>query len=610
MTEQDFLNSVIKSSTPAWFETHARIWGKDRSVGLIRPRQNYLQKKIGDVADRMRELNLPVRLIILKPRQKGSTTYAAAETYCSLRRQSASGVVIAGQYSQSSEVHEMLKTYQTNDNFSWGSTGEINSKEGRWTNGSRLKFETAGDVLAGVSGTFQTIHSTEVARWSRFGVANASDVLANILKCCPMLPGTMILLESTAEGAAGAFYERWVTAIDAEDFLSGKSICQPGSYIRCFAPWYEFTDSAMRLTEEQQEEIKNTLDSEDEFAGENDLVQLYGRDDGGVLRLGTAVDDFTAYEALAWRRWAIREECKRDKIIFSRDYPSSWETAFQKSGSMRFNASGLVVQRQRLAKRALPQYGVIEGDAKGAFRNTEKSEAKIIVFEKPIPGRKYIVAVDPATGASQTGGADPDRHGVFVLRAGYWASDGQWVRPATAARIVQNMFDPDVLEVEIWRLARMYGSRSGAKIVVETNMDRGLIELLKLRGADLYQRELFNKREYKTTTALGYQTTSKTKEILIDTLAAAIREWDKPGSGIDIWCPEAIIQCENFIVKPNGRSQAAENHHDDDVIAIALGLELIDQATTYTPDRSGPMSHEMSLMHPSSPAGGAPSAYS
>lgn len=582
MTEQDVINAAIRTSAGAWFETNAKIWPKDRATGLVTPKQNYLQAKTQEVLNKFEDLGLPVRIIGLKPRQKGSTTFFSAADYCHLRRKSAHACVIGGQLSQTKEVAEMLKTYNSNDRFNWNNTGEINSNEGRWSNGSRLKFETAGDKLAGVSSTFQILHGTEVARWARYGVANAADVLSNILKCVPLLTDTMIILESTAEGAAGDYYTRWIGAVDSEDFLSGRVTIQPGQYVRVFAPWFEFSDSAMRLTEEQKRYIQTTLDGEEKYSGERDLLAIYGRDDNGTTRLGTVVHDFDAWEALAWRRWSIEEECKKDRAVFDRDYPKNWQTAFMMSGNLRFNQTGMAMIRKRLAACA-PQHGIIE-EAKNrrvAFRKTELGEAKVVIFEKPVNGCRYIVAVDPMTGETQVGGLDPDRHGVFVLRAGYWDAKGQWRKMATAARLVQNRWDIDVLEENVWQIARYYGNHSGAKIVIEMNQDKGITELLKLRGADLYQREIFNQREQRMSKALGYQTNEKTRETLIESLAKVIREWDKPGDGIDILDALALEQCENFVRKTSGRSEHADGWHDDDVLSIALGTELIEHATTY-----------------------------
>jgi hypothetical protein len=196
-------------------------------------------------------------------------------------------------------------------------------------------------------------------------------------------------------------------------------------------------------------------------------------------------------------------------------------------------------------------------------------------------GQKYLLSCDPMTGITQTGGEDPDLHGVVVLRAGFSDKQGKWNRPGVVARIIQCRWDIDVLELAMWRLARMYGPSYGCKIVIEMNMDRGLTELLKQRSADLYQREIFNQREQKYSKAYGYQTNERTREVVVECLARAIREWETPQEGIDLFDEDLIVECENFVRKSNGRSEANQGHHDDDVMACGLGLLLIDHATTY-----------------------------
>lgn len=588
MNEKEFFNSVIRDNGAAWFETHGRIFGKDRKAGLIKPKCNYLQTKIQRTIKRFEELGLPIRIVGLKPRQKGSTTFFAAQDYCFLRRHAASAIVIGGQYAQVSECWDMLQTYAKNDTFDWKNTGEINSKDGKWSHGSKLHPETAKDVVAGIGGTHQVLHCFEVAKWAKSGVQASSGVLTNILKCVPQLPDTMIILESTAEGQSGAFYERFIGAVDAEKFISGEVEIQAGSFVRTFAPWFEFEDSAMRLTEDQKKQIKNTLDSDPEFEGEKELIEKYalvGED--GVTRLGTSVQEHDVWEQLAWRRWSIHEECEKDVDIFKRDYPSNWEEAFQKSGKARFNNTGLSVLKKR-AQSVTPQYGIIEEkDNRFLFRTTEKNEATHIIFEKPQPNRRYILPVDTMTGESQVAGLDPDRHAAGVLRPGYWGTDGKWTRAALVARVIPCRFDVDVLTRLVWRLARYYGgsSQSGCIIAPEINMDRGMIELLKLKNANFYMREIFNKREEKTTTAIGYRTDEASREVLVERLAGEIREWNTPGRGLDVADPTSLEELENFIRKENGRCEAAEGFHDDSVIMLGLGVELSEHATLYVPER-------------------------
>ena len=611
MSETALINAAIRGDTGAWFETHGRIWPKDRGRGLVTPKQNYLQRKIQEVIAKFEELKLPIRIIGLKPRQKGSTTYFAACGYTYMRRKPTSACVIGGQYSQTDELWKMMQTYQTNDTFLWGNTGEINSKAGTFSNGSRLKAETAGDALAGISGTYQFLQATEVARWAKYGVANAAEVLANILKCVPLLPDTMVILESTAEGNSGTYYERYMVAIPMDDFLSGAVIPQPGQYVRVFAPWFNFDDSAIRLTEDQKKYIQSTLDDSEEWLDEKDLIERYACEhEDGVTRLGVAVTEYDVWEQLAWRRMAIREECKRDKAIFDRDYPHSEADAFMKSGNLRFNQTGVAALRKKLAG-VTPMHGVLEEGPNGriTFRQTGPGEATVTLFEKPIPNRRYIEGIDPMTGITQTGGIDPDYHSAFVMREGYWGRDGKWQPPATAARVIPCRWEIDVLAETAFRLARYYGSTSGCTIVIEMNQDKGLTELLKPRGANLYKREIFNQREHTTTKALGYQTNVKTREILVERLATAIREYDTPGDGINIWCTNAVTQAENFVRKENGRSEAAEGHKDDDIFAIGLCMETMENATIYFPEPSIHGVHP-DLRRPEDMQGQAPGAFS
>jgi hypothetical protein len=589
MTDGDAFVASVVAVTAAWFEMFGKIFAKDRSKGLVKPRLNYLQQKIQATIDRFEVLGFPVRIIGLKPRQKGSTTYFVACVYTWLRRKIASAVLIGGQFAQVKEAWAMLKTYHDNDKFTgWKNTGQINTKEGSWTHGSKIISETAGDVLAGIGGTHQVLHAFEVARWAEHEVANSAEVLANILKSVPLLPDTMVILESTAEGASGDFHARFLKAVDAEDFISGERQIMPGQYVRAFAPWFEFDDSALRLTEEQKEHVRDTLDDDPTCDGEQELIEAYGvGDEFGRVVLGTSVKDFDVWEQLAWRRLMIETECKGDKNNFDRDYPHSWRTAFQKSGTQRFNAISMQKMRRRLKQRPTPITGIFE-EIKGkhnryAFRPTTRDESKVTIFEKPIRGCRYILSVDPMTGETQTGSKEPDRHGVFVLRDGYYDAGGRWQKAVTAARVNQCRWDIDVLELPLWQLACHYGNSTGCKIAIEMNMDRGLTELLKLRGADLYQRELFNQREQKTTTALGYLTNVKSREVLIESLAKRIRETDKDGEGIDILCTDALEQCENFVRKGSGKSEASEGYKDDDVLSIALGVTVINHATTYNP---------------------------
>ena len=405
----NFLKDTIRGNTAAWWETHGRIWPKNRKKGLIAPVQNVLQRRYAAVIEKMQDAGLPVRVVGLKPRQRGSTTYIVGDGYAKLRRESTSGCIIAGEYSQTSAAWQMMQTYHLNDGFDgWNNFGEINEEAGKFSNGSKLRKETAGDKHAGIADTYQWLLVTELGRWAALGVVNAAEVLSNILKGVPLEPDTTIIIESTAEGDSGEFPTRFRDAVPAEEFLNGNKIPQPGDYVSVFGAWFEFEDSAIRLTDEQQAFIEATLDTVERFKGEKDLIADYGEKDenGRVIRLGREVTGFNVWEQLAWRRMVIDKECKKDAKIFDRDYPHSADAAFQASGRPVFNKSGLKAMEIRAkAKPANP--GVLEPTREKdrfVFRPTSIEEARYQFWERPMLGRKYLVVVDMMTGASQARG--------------------------------------------------------------------------------------------------------------------------------------------------------------------------------------------------------------
>lgn len=559
------MDSSIKSKfrwdTAAWFETFAKI--RKKSGDLSRPLCNVYQRRIAEVIRFAHETGRPCRMVGLKPRQKGSSTYGVAEGYRRCQAKPCSGLIAGGAHFQGANLFKILRTYAETDELS-PATCKVMDMEARFANGSTMERLTLANANAGRSGTYQFLLITEVAYLSEEGVANAEEVLNGLLKCVPYEPDTIIFEESTAKGATGYFYDKFTTAITFDEFKAGKN-----GVVKLFAAWHEFEDSRL---DPAGEGIHSEADLSDHEA---ELAAQWGLD----------------LWQIAWMRWALREECKGDWDRFLQDYPFDPETAFLKSGRGVFQQSAIQYQESLLPLRPR-EFGYLQYNERADRVNwtrCDERQARCVRWEQPIPGCRYLVSVDTMTGADQTGGDDPDSHAVFGLRDGY-LKHGEWHEPAV---VMRNMMVPgskpgslscwwgiDVLEEEVWRMARYYQ----AIICPEMNMDRGLVELLKLRGdVDIYRREIFNQRENETTNALGWMTTVKTRPRIVEGLASRLRESGRGviGGGFEVRCPWAIKQMKNFVTKANGRMEASAGHHDDDVLGICIGLQLLDMATPW-----------------------------
>lgn len=556
---EDAIKLAVLTSLGAWFGSYAKITLKSGEV--VKPKLNELQGRVSEIIEWCDDNNRPIRIIILKPRQKGCSTISVGAGYHRNIRKKQKGAIIGGAYDQSANLMGILDTYAKEDEFDGGDKCHVSASKpitAAWKNGSTCVQMTANNATAGRSGTYQWLIGTEVAYWAEEGVSDAKKVLSGLLKCVGFLPETMVILESTAFGNSGDYHDRYQKAITFEEAKEGKA-----GYIKIFMPWFVFEDSRMKGENMHAEGIHSEDDYDDD---ERELAEEWNLD----------------CEQVAWMRWALREECDDDMEVFKQDYPFDEETAFLKSGRGRFNTKGMKRQHA-IASGLTPKEGVLEqnSDKRVVFRQVEANESMYHQWEQPKEGRRYLVCVDNMTGESQTGGDDTDSHGVKVLRAGYMDRYDGWIPPAIVCEVRGHKdrkrfgvwWDTDILADEVAKLSRYYGE---CTVISEWNQDKGLIELLKLEAIPQYQRVMFNRREQVRTKAYGWVTDPRTRPRIIEHLAKCIREDE-----IDIRSMWTVDECKNFVVKPSGRAEAAQGKHDDQVLSLAIGLLNIDEATTF-----------------------------
>jgi hypothetical protein len=185
---------------------------------------------------------------------------------------------------------------------------------------------------AGRGRTIQNLHCSEVSRWGRKG----EEALASLRAA--VVPGGEIVLESTANGAGGLFYEEWQRAEDT-------------GYTRHFFPWWFDAAYAIEtgvnfpaLTEEEAE-----------------LKNLHG--------LST--------EQIAWRRkqWASL------RGLAVQEFAEDPVSCFRASGECVFDL------------------GSVDQALRGAGEPLEvRDNDRLRIWLPAQPGREYVIGVDPAGG--------------------------------------------------------------------------------------------------------------------------------------------------------------------------------------------------------------------
>jgi hypothetical protein len=547
-----------------WFSAYARI--KDKRGKIVQPILNPMQQEICDAIGWCLTNNRPIRLVILKPRQVGLSTIIVAALYWFMLTRSIEGCVIGGQDDQVKSLWEYFKRYASTDLMNWGISKDVQAEKAVFSNGSRCLHETAGDPEAGRGNAFHFVLCTEAARWREGGVCDADQVLAGILSCVPMLPETCVVLESTARGPTGPFYEYYQSAVSLEEAKAGE--WADSGFIKIFSPWYVHDQHReLHPIPEQERHIETTY-----TADERDMVQRFNLESSQIR----------------WYRSAFHQIAKKEPATMKREFPATEEEAFHSTSNQRFNSVGLAHFRQQ-SVLAHPEFGLLEGqNNRYAFIPTEESYAKFVLYEQPVAPLRYLIAVDTMT-ARYTNPDDMDCHSALVIRSGYMDEfTHAWKPPKVVCRLAYKCrLDIDLLTEDIWRMSQFYGN---CKIIPEANQERGLIAGLLKKGADVYEQMTTdrkgNARKEKSTGMYGIQTTggqagTGSRNRMIEMLATAIREYNTPMDGLEILDRPLVQELEDFIVHPSGKAEAAPGKHDDDVMALAIGITFIGLATPY-----------------------------
>lgn len=241
-----------------------------------------------------REATGKVRALVLKGRQQGISTYIAGRYYW--RSTHSLGVrvfILTHEQDATDNLFGMVERYHSHcPELVRPSTGKANAKELHFDGlESGYAVGTAGTKAVGRSQTVQLFHGSEVAFWP-----NASAHFAGVVQAIPDMPGTEVVLESTANGLGGEFHERWQQA------ESGI-----GDYKAIFIPW--FWDEGYRRP------VPEGFTLTDD---ERELIANHGLDP----------------EQIVWRRAKMAE--LKDPLLFKQEYPTTAAEAFQLTGHDSF----------------------------------------------------------------------------------------------------------------------------------------------------------------------------------------------------------------------------------------------------------------------------------
>lgn len=338
---------------------------KTKSGTVVPFRLNDAQRKLYAVAKRQQDAGKPVRLIILKARQLGFSTLTEGLIFhaCATRK-NVNAMIVAHREDATANLFRMSKLFYDElpapvkpmlrasnaQELVFENPSKLRSeREARPGLRSRIRCATAGGRGIGRSDTLQCVHLSEYAFWPD-GADGKASTLAGILQAVPSLPGTMVVIESTANGFED-FKDRWDAAV------AGENDFEP-----VFFAWFENPDYSMPV-----------VPGTEWTPEERDLKAAYRLTD----------------EQLQWRRWCIANNCGGSLDMFRQEYPASPGEAFLHSGTGVFDNEQIVLRLERLPGPA----------GRGEFADGEWTESEtgaITLYELPEEGVPYVLGGDTA----------------------------------------------------------------------------------------------------------------------------------------------------------------------------------------------------------------------
>lgn len=534
---------------------------RDKNEKLIPFVVNEAQTKFQQVIDENTKNGRPHKYIILKARQLGFSTFTEGKIFHKTATSKfVNSLIIAHEdkatqnlFNMSKLMYEELpaairpmKKYSNEKALVFENpTTDDDEKKINPGLRSKITVATAGTSDTARSGTYNCVHVSEIAFFP-----NPKNTMTALLQCVPDNNDSFVVMESTANGVGGYFYDMW------NDAVAGKNDFTP-----LFFPW--FTDSNYS-TEFETEEIKENFIKEVE-AKYQDASGKYVHTEEWLLKTQFNL----TYEQLYWRKKTIANKCGGDLEMFHQEYPSTPEEAFIASGRPRFNLK-IVKEYELQCTDPVIRGEVIKSGGKYTLRKDEYSP--LYIYEEPIEGRLYYIGADVAEGL-----AKGDYSVAIVL-------DDK----LNVVAKYRTHIDPDLFGLEIAKIAWFYNE---AYVAVENN-NHGLTTLRSLVHDDYYN--LFYTKTYdrvndKMSEKLGWSTKSNTKRLMIDKLAEYIRE-----RFIGIKDIEIIKELYFYVVDDKGGTNAQEGKHDDCVMALAISLQafLEGRGQDYMPEITDEVTHK------------------
>ena len=493
----------------------------DKQVQLVPLTPNWAQQEYLGAIQRQFEDTGVVRVIVLKARQLGLSTLTEACAYSmSFIIPNYRSLIIAHETDAAQNLLKMTKRYHATSPWAEHYTLKHDTRNDlEWVETkSSIKVATAGkkgSAGVGRSATNHFIHASEVAFWD-----DAETVWNGLAQSIPRTRGTFVCFESTANGTGNFFHRMW------EEAEAGEN-----EYLPLFFPWWKHPEYTAEYAQLPLFD-PGFLDEDEEALKELLFANGYGAE---------------ADSRIIWRRWAIKNLCNNNLLMFMQEYPATPEEAFISSGMNVFPHEKL----KSCFDRAPGFNGFL-------FRNgdnltfTGDPHGPLKLFAKPSPAAAYVIGGDPT---KTTRG---DYACAQILNRHTMEQVGIW----------RGKTSPGTFAEELYKMGRYFND---ALIVpeIEGPGHTTVGMLMGMNYPNIYRRTKVDKSRNSPNANYGWSTGAHTKELAVGWLLQHVVNTD-----LVIHDSHTFGEMRDYVtIDSGGYGPADEKHgHDDTVMALAIAI--------------------------------------
>lgn len=456
---------------------------------------------------------LPVRIIILKARQLGSSTICSALGFNWLQMfPGCQALQIAHDTETTQSLFEKIQ-----DAWAWwpfrGLRHLRHASQRRLTieeTGSSVRIATAKNIKSGRGRTLNFLHASEMSHWD-----DPDTLMTGLTKTVPNHHGTVVIIECTANGVGNLYWRMWQAAV------AGRN-----DYVPLFFPWWKHP----------------------EYVAEHTLLRYVDLDE---YERWLHDELHVNLERIEWRRWSIANEFDGDVAKFSQEMPATPEEAFLRTGRNRFPLDRLMDCYKPMAGSR----GYLHAKYAGSYEFVLDPLGPLTIFRWPSADRDwgdYMVAGDP----TRTPVGDPAC--VQVINR----------RTMEQVAVWHGHVDAVAFAPELIRLGRYYNDAM-VSCEIEGPGYATIGALLSLNYPRVWQHRWADRHPGKLASNFGWSTNWQRKNLMMENLVHRLSD-----RTVTIHDQETYEQMRDYsVINDFGEmGPATKGGHDDAVMAFAQAV--------------------------------------